>query len=167
VLQVLPQPNMQKKERPLNIEHARTNKRIPGTHRSVDGVSRPLLTADTRGPRSGISFADPRSDRINPANRMRLVVFQKRTGCCVIFGRFDFTGISIPDKTVCFHKLRQADIKIIRSRSRIQFRPWDANLFAAVSTSFAVEGRRRHLSKHVPFSFRCHPPPNPGGQEGF
>jgi hypothetical protein len=132
---------MPKKEKPPDIEY-------------VGAVSQPLLTADTRGPRSGIAFAYPRSDRINPANRMRLVVSQKRAGRRVIFGRFDFTRISVPDKTVCFHKLRQADVKIICGRSRIQFRPWDANLFAAVSTSFAVEFRCRHLGDHVPLYIR-------------
>jgi hypothetical protein len=137
VLQVLPQPNMQRKKKPLNIEY-------------VAAISQPPLTADARSARSRIAFTYPRSDRIDPANSVFLVVSQKRTGCRAIFGRFDVAGGSIQDKTVYFHKIRQADIKIIRSRCRIQFRPWDSNLFTAFSTSFAVEVQWHHLREPEP-----------------
>jgi hypothetical protein len=127
---------MQKKEKPVAIEYVE---------------SRPLLTADTHGPR--IAFANPRPDRIDLANRMFLGVSQKRTGCRIIFGGFDIPGIFIPDETVDFHKIRQADIKIIRSRDRIQFRPRDSDFFTAVSASFAVEVRRRHHCGHYLSAF--------------
>jgi hypothetical protein len=140
-LQALPQPNMQKKEKPVAIEYV---------------VSRPLLTADTRGPRSRIAFANPRPDRIDPANRMFPGVSQKRTGCRIIFSGFDIPGIFIPDETVDFHKIRQADIKMIRSRDRIQFRPRDSDFFTAISASFVAEVRRRHHCGHVPFGFWRH-----------
>jgi hypothetical protein len=103
--------------------------------------SRPTLTADTRCARSRIAFAYPWPDRIDSANRMIPAVSQKRARCCIIFGMFDVTGIFIPNKTVQFNKILKADIQIIRSRSRIQFRPWNSNLFAAISASFAVEVR--------------------------